>query len=122
MDANSVFIMGSEPYPNVTPEDIRTRFHGCLSEQDIADAFAICSNKFWWVEDNVYDYAEGTPQHAEARAITDKWCELMEEYEQQIFTILRSEGVDIPECGRIVVLAPFMERHGYKDGGGWWVK
>ena len=122
MDVENFVIMASEPYPNVTPEDIRSRFHGSLSGQDLADAFAVCSNKFWWVEDNVYDYEEGTPEHKKAQAITDEWCGLMDEYEAQILTILRRKGVEIPNHGRITVLAPFMERYGYKDGNGWWIK
>ena len=121
MEVENVVIMASEPCPNVTPEDIRSQFHGCLSEQNLADAFAICSNKFWWVEDNVYDYEEGTPEHKQAQAITDEWCELMEHYEEQIFCILRSEGVEIPDTGRIAVLIPFMERNGYYDSNGWWM-
>ena len=123
MTGNENFmVMASEPHPNITPEDIRSRFHGCLSEKDLADAFAVCSNKFCWVEDNVYDYEEGTPEYEQAKAITDEWCELMDEYEEQIFVILRGEGIDIPERGQIIVLTPFMEKHGYKNGNGWWIK
>lgn len=122
MDTENFVIMGGEPYPNVTPEDIWSRFHGHLSGQDLADAFAVCSNKFWWVEDNVYDYEEGTLEHKNAQAITAEWCGLMDEYEEQILSILRSEEIEIPNRGRITVLAPFMERYGYKDGNGWWIK
>ena len=35
-------------------------------------------------------------------------------------TILKDEGVAIPEKGRIRVLIPFMERNGFSDGNGWW--
>ena len=34
----------------------------------------------------------------------------------------RDEGISIPEKGYNVVLAPFMEQHGYYDENGWWVK
>ena len=122
MDAENFVIMGGEPYPNITPEDVRSKFHGSLFGQDLADAFAVCSNKFWWVEDNVYDYEEGTPEHKKAQAITDEWGGLMDEYEEQILSILRSDGIDVPNRGRIAVLAPVMERYGYKDGNGWWIK
>ncbi|MGN1306252.1 MAG: hypothetical protein ACI4V3_01115, partial [Faecousia sp.] len=37
-------------------------------------------------------------------------------------TFTRSEGVSIPERAQIKVLAPFMERNGFQDGRGWWVK
>lgn len=87
----------------------------------MAKAFAAASNKFWWVEDNIYDYPEGTPEHQEACRITDAWGAVMDELEHEIFAILRREGVEIPKTGRIGVLVPFMERNGYCDRGGWWV-
>jgi len=116
------YIMGEEPLFNMTPQDLQERFSGTLSENELATAFALSSNEFWWVEDNVYDYEEGTPEHREARRITDEWCKIMEHYEEQIFDILRKEGVEIPDTGRIVVLVPFMERNGYFDGNGWWIE
>ena len=73
------------------------------------------------VEDNIYDYPEGTPEHQEACRITDAWGAVMDELEHEIFAILRREGVEIPKTGRIGVLVPFMERNGYCDRGGWWV-
>lgn len=116
------YIMGEEPLSDMTPQDLQERFSGKITENELATAYALSSNEFWWVEDNVYDYEEGTPEHAEAKRITDEWCSLMEHYEQQIFDILRSEGVVIPDTGRIVVLVPFMERNGYFDGNGWWIE
>ena len=119
---NDIVIMASEPIPNKTPTDVRGYFAERKSERDLADAFAIASNKFWWVEDNVYDFEEGTPEYTAACAITDEWGALMDEYEERIFMILRNEGVEIPETGRIKVLEPFMKRNGYRDGNGWWIK
>ena len=119
---NGIVIMASEPIPNKTPTDVRGYFAERKSERDLADAFAIASNKFWWVEDNVYDYEEGTPEYIAVRAITDEWGALMDEYEERIFMILRNEGVEIPETGRNQVLEPFMKRNGYRDGNGWWIK
>ena len=119
---NGIVIMASEPIPNKTPTDVRGYFAERKSERDLADAFAIASNKFWWVEDNVYDYEEGTPEYIAACAITDEWGALMDEYEERIFMILRNEGVEIPETGRIKVLEPFMKRNGYRDDNGWWIK
>ena len=119
---NGIVIMASEPIPNKTPTHVRGYFAERKSERDLADAFAIASNKFWWVEDNVYDYEKGTPEYIAARAITDEWGALMDEYEERIFMILRNEGVEIPETGRIKVLEPFMKRNGYRDGNGWWIK
>lgn len=117
-----MYIMAREPIPDMSPTEVRTYFSDKHSEKDLADAYAITQNKFWWIEDKEYDYEDGTPEYKAACAISDEWCELMKEYESKIFEILRSEGITIPEIGSIAVLAPFMERHGYFDGNGWWIK
>ena len=88
----------------------------------MADAYALTNNKFWWVEDNVYDFDEGTPEYEEACAISDEWYTLMDEYEKRIFEVLTREGILIPKTKRITVLAPFMKKYGYIDANGWWVK
>jgi len=57
------YIMGKEPLSDMTPQDIQNHFSGTLTEKELATAFALSSNEFWWVEDNVYDYEEGTLEH-----------------------------------------------------------
>ena len=117
-----MFVMAQEPIPNMSASEVRTFFADNKTEKDLADAFAVVSNKFWWVEDNEYDYEEGTPEHKMACAITDEWGNLMDEYKKRIFEILTNEGVVIPKTGQIEVLKPFMARFGYIDGNGWWIK
>ena len=117
-----MFVMAQEPIPNMSASEVRTYFADNKTEKDLADAFAVVSNKFWWVEDNEYDYEEGTPEHKMACAITDEWGNLMDEYKKRIFEILTNEGVVIPKTGQIEVLKPFMARFGYIDGNGWWIK
>lgn len=117
-----MYIMVSEPIPSTTAAEIKEQFENMTTLQELADVFAITSNKFWWVEDNEYDYEKGTKEYQEARKITDEWSELMDLYENRILEIIRSEGTEIPTKGRIVVLAPFMKKYGYEDKGGWWIK
>ena len=117
-----MFIMSQEPIPNMNASEVRAYFADKKTEKDLADTFAVASNKFWWVEDNEYDYEEGTPEHKKACAITDEWRELMDEYESRSFEILINEGVTIPATAQITVLEPFMARFGYIDGNGWWIK
>lgn len=119
---NDIVIMRNDPLPNKTPTDVRNYFAERKTEKDLADAYAISHNKFGWVEDDAYDYEEGTPEYEAARVIVDEWGALIDEYEERIFMILRGEGIKIPKTGRIKVLKPFMERHDYIDGNGWWIK
>ena len=117
---DGIIAMGSEPIPGLKPEDIRKWRVEHHSERDLARAYADVSNKFWWVEDNEYDFESGTPEYQEACSLTDAWGNLMGELEAEIFDVLISEGVTVPQKGRIFVLRPFMERNGFFDGSGWW--
>ena len=118
----AIFIMAEDPTPEITPQDIKCQYSLPLAENELAEVFAITSNKFWWMEDIVYDYDEESPEYKQAKALVTEWQSLMELYEVQIFGILESEGVVIPERGQIDVLIPFMERNGYEDCAGWWMK
>ncbi len=114
--------MLQEPIPNMSATEVKDFFTGKSTDKDLADAYAITHNKFWWVEDNEYDYEEGSPEHKMACAITDEWGTLMDEYKNKIFEILTSEDVAVPATGQIEVLKPFMARFGYIDDNGWWIK
>ena len=115
-------IMANDPAPVITIDDMRTQAASAHTEQEIADAFAIAENKAWWVEDDMYEYELDTMEYKRARRITDDWFGVADSLRDSIITILRSEGVDIPANGQRYVLSLFMERNGYRDGNGWWVK
>lgn len=70
-----------------TVAGMRKLYSGCLSEQELADAYFIADNTFWWVEDDIYDYEEGTPEYNAAVKTFEEWLALSKEYESKIFTI-----------------------------------
>ena len=117
-----MYIMASDPTQSISASEIETYFADKHSAQDLADAYAITHNAFWWVEDNEYDFKEGSPEHKAACLITDEWGNLMKQYQSRILDVLRREGIEIPHTGQIAVLVPFMRKYGYEDHGGWWVK
>ena len=116
------FVMCGESSPNLTIEKANQMFNEIETEKDIADLFAIVENKAWWVEDEEYDFEEGTEGHRKAVERTDMWFALSDRLRNMIFAILKHEGVEIPDKGQIVVLEPFMKRNGFIDGNGWWIK
>ena len=118
----NIIVMSSEPYLDVTLEMVETAAKECETELELATLFAIVENKAWWVEDEEYDFAEGTEEHRQAVEKTELWFALADKLRKRIFCILQSEGVEIPSTGQITVLEPFMKRNGYKNGQGWWVK
>lgn len=114
--------MGQEPNPNLTIEKANQLFAEIKTEKDIAELFALVENKAWWIEDEVYDFDEGTEEYKKAVEKTDIWFALADKLKDLIFSILKSEGVQIPSKGQIVVLEPFMKRNGFINGNGWWIK
>ena len=120
-NTNGTFLMASEPIPNLTPDDIRAWYASNHNETGLASAFASTNNEFWWVEDNVYDYEEGTEEYNKACDIKDAWKKLLDELLAEVFDTLRSQNVSIPDQGWNTVVAPFMEHNGYEDCGGWFI-
>lgn len=118
----NIIVMSSEPYPCVTLKMVETATKECVTDLELATLFAIVENKAWWIEDEEYDYDEGTVEYKQAREKTDLWFSLVDKLHNKIFVILQSEGVEIPSTGQIAVLEPFMKRNGYKNGQSWWIK
>lgn len=116
-----IIIMGSEPSPGLTLENARELISKITDEKSLAETFSLISNKAWWIEDEEYDYEEGTPEHEAACRNTDAWFGLMKEVEGRIFKILMDEGIEIPKKGTITVLDPFMRKNGFYDANGWWL-
>lgn len=103
-----VYVMGSELLYEWTPEQIANWYEKNPGEQKLATAFAVSSNSFWWVEDDVYDYDEGTPEYEAACTIVDSWGDLLNKLMDDIFEMLKNKGIIIPQTGQIKVLIPFM--------------
>ena len=118
----TIFVMGSEPSPELTVDMVEKAISDIRTESELASLFAIVENKAWWIEDEEYDFAEGTVEHRQAVEKTELWFALADKLRKRIFCILQSEGVEIPSTGQIAVLDPFMKRNGYKNAQGWWVK
>lgn len=116
-----VCVMTSDPCPNLSAEDVLMRIKNINTKEELAKLFALSENKAWWVEDNVYDYEEGTTEYQKACEIRDKWFNISDELRERIFAILRKEKVSIPQTRQRSVLIPFMEQNGFLDGNGWWL-
>ena len=117
-----MIIMAEDPAKNLTIEYAKERSHIVWEEADIAELYANVDNRAWWIADEEYEYEEGTTEYQMARETTDKWFAVEKIHREKIFDILRGEGVLIPKTGQIEVLCPFMERNGYKNCAGWWIK
>ena len=119
--SNAVVLM-SEPLKGKTPDEVRAYFADKSEEIYLAEALALTHEKFVWLEDEVYDYEEGTEEHMKARKVAREWLDLMQEYETRIYEVLISEGSCKPGDHGIKVQEIFMNRNGYVNASGWWIK
>lgn len=113
-------MMINNSFTDKSPAEIQSCFADRNTEKDLADAYAVSSNMFWWTADNIDDYDEDTPEYRTACAITDAWAALMDVYQSRVFAILIKERIRIPETAQIHVLRSFMEQNGYICHSGWW--
>ena len=129
MDVDPLFeegtvVMGADPLPGRSPEDMRTIARHWRTTQELVDAYAEAYNKYWWVEDDEYDFEEGTEGYQKARAIAAAWRQVTKLLEEQILACAMNEGLleKRPDIGLIRRLEAFMKKYGYRDGRGWWVR
>lgn len=118
-------IMGGDPLPGKTIEEMWDIAKNLRSTQELVDAYAGASNKFFWVADDEYDYEQGTEEHKAARAVTNAWEEHMSFLEERLIQSAKAEGLmaeaeEYPHS--LVAQIPIMEMYGYRDGNGWWVR
>ena len=107
---------------DVTPEELENLYDNAETEEDLADLLKQTWEHCSEAEDCTYDYEPDTQEYISARELADKWWDLFAKVEQDIFSILKSEGVEIPERGHIKDLNIFMNRNGYIFRCGCWQK
>lgn len=118
-------IMGGDPLPDRSLEDMWVIAKNYSTTQELVDAYAGAHNKFWWVEDDQYDFEEGTEEHIKTRAVTEAWEQVLNYLEERVITCAIEEGLFAerqPNSGLVKQMEAFMEKYGYRDGRGWWVR
>ena len=117
-------VMGGDPLPKKSLEEMWSIAKECRTTQELVDAYAGTSNKFFWSEDTEYDFAEGTEEHKDAGAFTAAWEELMDYLEARVIARAIEEGLLAerqPNSGLVKQLDAFMRKYGYRDANGWWI-
>ena len=117
-------ILAGDPLPDVTPEDIREEAAAARSVQELVDIYAAVHNKCGWIDDDLYDYEEGSAGYIEILTIVEAWGTLLRELEHRVTEVAEKEGLLIkdPGLGSIKQKELFMKAYGYRDGRGWWVR
>ncbi|MEE1597701.1 hypothetical protein VOI45_02700 [Acidaminococcus fermentans] len=119
-----IYIMASEPLEGYSIDKIQDLAAKTVDTETLVNLYAAVSNEFGWVEDNEYDFSEGTQEYAEAVQITDQWMKLMDELEERLMKIAAKKGLLLPEAPNVGTrrrMEEFMKKYSLVDAGGWWV-
>lgn len=122
---DDVRVLISEPMPDITIDEMRAIITKISSVQELVDAYVNVHNKFWYIEDDVYDYEEGTLEYNEICSKVALWRQLMNSLDDQILRKASEEGLLMERkegAGTVAQLTKFMDKYGYKNGSGWWIK
>lgn len=53
-------ILSGNPIPDKTAEQMQLEIEEISNTQELVDSYVLVHNKFWYIEDDLYDYEEGT--------------------------------------------------------------
>ena len=53
-------ILSGNPIPDKTAEQMPLEIEEISNTQELVDSYVLVHNKFWYIEDDLYDYEEGT--------------------------------------------------------------
>lgn len=120
---NSV-VFSEEPMPDMTVQQMEQIIASIRSVNELVDIYAFVHNKFWFIEDDIYDYEEGTKEYESKCAEIDAWRSLMSDLGNRVMHAAVEEGLLVEQtgCGTVKQLGMFMDKYGYCDGNGWWLK
>ena len=118
-------IMGDDPLPDISLREMWDIALNLKDTQELADAYAGIQNKFFWIEDEIYDHRTGSEGYKKAIAITAAWGELMDYLEEILIQTAKAEGLmreDEEYPHSRAAITPIMEKYGYIDGCLWWIE
>ena len=75
---DGVVILAGDPLPDVSAEEMQQIISLITTTQELVNAYVNVHNKFWFIEDDLYDYDEGTDEYEKIRAVVDAWDNVMD--------------------------------------------
>ena len=115
-----IAVLISPPLDGCVPNDVRT----WLREQHetdaaIAEAMSKVGMKAGWLMHELDDPDNDEKALQKYHEEFDMWYELEKELVKEI---VRRLGIEKVEKGWHYIIEPFMNKNGYRDGAGWWIK
>ena len=117
--------MGGDPLPDMSLAEMWEIARNYRTTQELVDAYAVAYNKFLWVEDDIYDFEEGSEEYKKACSVTDAWEQVIDYLEERIIECTTEEGLfaeSQPNLSLVKQMEAFMEKYGYRNGRSRWVR
>lgn len=122
-------VLAFNPCEDICAKEMQRRIAMISTEEELTMMLAYVSNRFWYMEDDLYDYEIGSDEYETLRREVSEWGEMMHSLDLRALSILREENeggllnhnLDMSR-GSQAVINILMERNGYSDAGGWWVQ
>ncbi len=118
-------ILFGDPYPGLSVEDMQDIISRIKTTEELVDAYVKVHNKFFYIEDEEYDYEEDTEEYEKICAVVDAWGDMLDDLDNRVMKAAAEEGLLAerqPDSGTIKQLEAFMDKYGYRDRGGWWTE
>ncbi len=125
---SDIVAMASEPLKGYTLETMREILARYNTDDAVADIMAAVSNKTGWIGHDIGDPENDEEMNARIIAEHDAWWALEKELYAEIIRRIeeenRTKGTSYVTggIGLYYIIKPFMERNGYQDGAGWWIR
>lgn len=118
----SAVVLFEEPLKDYKPKDIKNILVDDQSDITLAACFAAVHNQTGWLAHDIDD--GDNDKETNNRIITEfnEWWSLEKKLVAEIEQRLGNTCHKKQDVGYHFIVKPFMERNGYRDGAGWWVK
>ena len=119
----NTLILITEPFVGFMPEDMRTWLKCHCDDAELATALAVVHNHTGCLGHELDESDDQWLTYA-----FEEWWSLEKELYEMVINSMRQANLcgkakyTLEQNGLYYLVKPFMERNGYRDGFGWWVK
>ena len=101
--------------------DITEWFETHRTEKDLADVYTPAVLLRALAEKTLHGFEQGTQAYDDAAEVFERWNVLLAQVKEEILNMMRKENPELKELDE-KALETFMNRNGYTDQGGWYLK
>lgn len=114
---NNLLVLTREPFVGFRPDDVLQWVEQNPSEENLALSFSVVELKEAYVWGKYEDSHDSWALYA-----AEDWRELREDLQEKIEKTLDSGESSMNPAPSRKRVCPYMERNGYRDASGWWIR